>query len=151
MVLVAAPAGYGKTTFLTQWEDADERPFAWISLDERYNDPVLLLGSIAAAVDEIEPLSDDVFAPLQSPRPDLSNVVMPRVCQALRQCERPFVIVLDDLHNVHNPEALGPLPSSPPASTPDRPWRSRRGRSPTCRSAACGPNGGWARWGPGTW
>ena len=48
MVLVAAPAGYGKTTFLAQWEDADERPFAWISLDERYDDPVLLLGSIVA-------------------------------------------------------------------------------------------------------
>ena len=110
MVLVAAPAGYGKTTFLAQWEDADARPFAWISLDERYDDPVLLLGSIAAAVDEIEALEDDVFASLLSPRPDLWNVVLPRVCRALRECERPFVIVLDDLHNVHSPEALGPLP-----------------------------------------
>ncbi len=110
MVLVAAPAGYGKTTFLAQWEDADERPFAWISLDERYDDPLLLLGSIAAAVDEIEPLDDGVFAPLLSPVPDVSNVVVPRVCQALRELERPFVIVLDDLHKVHNPEALGPLP-----------------------------------------
>ena len=35
---------------------------------------------------------------------------MPRVCQALRELERPFVIVLDDLHKVHNPEALAPLP-----------------------------------------
>ena len=33
MVLVAAPAGYGKTTFLAQWEDADAPPSAWISLD----------------------------------------------------------------------------------------------------------------------
>ena len=37
-------------------------------------------------------------------------MVVPRVCQALRELERPFVIVLDDLHKVHNPEALGPLP-----------------------------------------
>ena len=110
MVLVAAPAGYGKTTFLAQWEDADERPFAWITLDERYNDPVLLLGSIAAAIDEITPLDDAVFAPLLSPRPNLSNVVVPRLCHALRQCEQPFVIVLDDLHNLSNPEALAPLP-----------------------------------------
>jgi LuxR family maltose regulon positive regulatory protein len=110
MVLVAAPAGYGKTTFLAQWEDADDRPFAWISLDERYNDPVLLLGSIAAAVDGIEPLDDTVFAPLLAPRPDVWNVVVPRLTQALRECERPFVIVLDDLHHVRNAEALRPLP-----------------------------------------
>ena len=110
MVLVAAPAGYGKTTFLAQWEDADERPFAWITLDERYDDPVLLLGSIAAAVDEIEPLDDAVFAPLLSPRPNLWKVVVPRLCHALRQCERPFVVVLDDLHTLRNPEALAPLP-----------------------------------------
>ncbi len=110
MVLVAAPAGYGKTTFLAQWEEADERPFAWITLDERYDDPALLLGSIAAAVDQIEPLDDGVFAPLRSPRPNLRGVVVPRICHALRQCERPFVIVLDDLHMVHNPEALAPLP-----------------------------------------
>jgi LuxR family maltose regulon positive regulatory protein len=110
MVLVAAPAGYGKTTFLAQWEDADERPFAWIALDERYNDPVLLLGSIAAAIDEIEPLDDSVFAPLLSPRPSLWDVVVPRLCHALRRCERPFVVVLDDLHTLDNPEALGPLP-----------------------------------------
>jgi LuxR family maltose regulon positive regulatory protein len=110
MVLVAAPAGYGKTTFLAQWEDADERPFAWITLDERYNDPVLLLGSIAAAIDEITPLDDGVFAPLLSPRPNLGDVVVPRLCHALRQCEQPFVIVLDDVHNLDNPEALRPLP-----------------------------------------
>ena len=110
MVLVAAPAGYGKTTFLAQWEDADERPFAWITLDERYDDPVLLLGSIAAAVDAIEPLDDAVFAPLLAPRPNLSDVVVPRLCHALRQCERPFVVVLDDVHNLSNPQALGPLP-----------------------------------------
>ena len=110
MVLVAAPAGYGKTTFLAQWEDADERPFAWITLDERYNDPVLLLGSIAAAIDEITPLDDAVFAPLLSPRPNLWDVVVPRLCHALRQCEQPFVIVLDDVHNLNNPEALRPLP-----------------------------------------
>ena len=110
MVLVAAPAGYGKTTFLAQWENADERPFAWITLDERYDDPVLLLGSIAAAIDEIEPLDDAVFAPLLSPRPNLWKVVVPRICHALRQCERPFVVVLDDLHTLSNPEALAPLP-----------------------------------------
>ena len=38
LVLLAAPAGYGKTTALAQWAEVDERPFAWIMLDGRYDD-----------------------------------------------------------------------------------------------------------------
>ena len=110
MVLVAAPAGYGKTTFLAQWEDADARPFAWISVDERYDDPVLLLGSIAAAWTRSN-RSPTMSSRRCSRRARTSGTwSMPRVCHALRECERPFVIVLDDLHNVHSREALGPLP-----------------------------------------
>ena len=40
LVLVVAPAGYGKTTLLSQWATRDARPFAWVSIDERDNDPV---------------------------------------------------------------------------------------------------------------
>ena len=109
MVLVAAPAGYGKTTVLSQWAERDERQFVWITLDDRYNDPALLIGSIAAALDGIEPIDDVVFAPLMAPRPDVRNVVVPRLCDALRDREQPFVVVLDDLHHLNNPESLQPL------------------------------------------
>src|SRR5512135_672841 len=40
---VVAPAGYGKTTLLAQWADRDGQAFAWVSLDERDNDPKVLL------------------------------------------------------------------------------------------------------------
>ena len=39
LVLVVAPAGYGKTTLLAQWAARDPRPFAWVSVDERDDDP----------------------------------------------------------------------------------------------------------------
>jgi LuxR family transcriptional regulator, maltose regulon positive regulatory protein len=107
--LLSAPAGYGKTTVLSQWEDADSRPFAWLTLDERFNDPVLLLGSIAAALDELEPLGGDIPASLQAPSPDLSNVVVPRLCEALARRETPFVLVLDDVNRLSHPESLRPL------------------------------------------
>src|SRR3954454_21930096 len=58
--LLSAPAGYGKTTVLSQWEDTDRRRFGWIPLDDRYNDPALLVGSIAAALDDLEPVGDSV-------------------------------------------------------------------------------------------
>jgi LuxR family transcriptional regulator, maltose regulon positive regulatory protein len=89
MELLAAPAGYGKSTVLSQWAEADGREFAWITLDDRYNDPALLIGSIAAALDEIESVDEAVFAPLTAPRPDLRNVVVPRLCEALYDREQP--------------------------------------------------------------
>ena len=52
VTLVAAPAGYGKTTLLGIWRDAEEarRPVAWLSLDEGDNDPVVLWSYILAAL-----------------------------------------------------------------------------------------------------
>ena len=111
LALLSAPAGYGKTTVLSQWDDADQRPFGWISLDDRHNDPVLLVGSIATALDEIESLDDGVLAPLRTPGPNLEDVVVPRLCEALGRRDHPFVLVLDDVHSLRNPESLRPLGS----------------------------------------
>ena len=47
VVAVTAPAGYGKTTLLTEWALAEDRTVAWISLDRFDDDPTALLGSIA--------------------------------------------------------------------------------------------------------
>jgi len=52
---VVAPAGYGKTTLLAQWAERDSRTFAWVTLDERDNDPIVLLRHIAAALEVDEP------------------------------------------------------------------------------------------------
>ncbi len=50
-VVVTAPAGYGKTTLLAEWARHDRRPFAWVTAGEADNDPVRLLGSLAAALE----------------------------------------------------------------------------------------------------
>src|SRR3712207_3812152 len=50
VVLVSAPAGYGKSTLLALWRERDPRPFAWVSLDGSDNDPVALVGWILAAL-----------------------------------------------------------------------------------------------------
>src|SRR5690349_22265413 len=56
LVTVIAAAGYGKTTLLAQWAARDERPFAWVSLDRRDRDPIVLLRHVAAALDRVSPL-----------------------------------------------------------------------------------------------
>ena len=67
IVLVVAPAGYGKTTLLSQWAARDARPFAWVSVDERDNDPYVLLKHVAAALDRIEPLGAHVTEAFERP------------------------------------------------------------------------------------
>ena len=56
LATVVAPAGYGKTTLLARWAQADPRPFAWVPLDARDGDPVVLLRYIAAAIHRVEPV-----------------------------------------------------------------------------------------------
>jgi LuxR family maltose regulon positive regulatory protein len=57
--VLVAPAGYGKTTLLCEWCARDPRPFAWLSLDSRHDNPMFLLRSIARAVDEATARADD--------------------------------------------------------------------------------------------
>ena len=109
MATIVAPAGYGKSTLLRQWEAIDERPFAWITVDRRHDEATMLIGAIAAALDELEPLGDRVFAPLMAPRPNLWTVLVPRLCEALQSREQSFVLVLDDLHRVRDHLSLEPL------------------------------------------
>src|SRR5215470_17055333 len=49
IVTVTAPAGYGKSTFLAQWANAEDRRVAWVSLDRFDDDPAILLISLASA------------------------------------------------------------------------------------------------------
>ena len=58
VVVVRAPAGFGKTTALRQWVEVDPRPAAWVSLDPADNDPVRLLRHVVRALDGVTPLPE---------------------------------------------------------------------------------------------
>jgi LuxR family maltose regulon positive regulatory protein len=106
IVGIFAGAGYGKTTLLAQWADADPRPFAWVSLDQRDNDPVVLLTYIAAALDRVEPQPPAVFEALSTPGAGVETVLTPRLTMALSSRSSPLVLVLDDVHLLLNPAGL---------------------------------------------
>jgi LuxR family maltose regulon positive regulatory protein len=106
---VVAPAGYGKTTLLAKWAEADPRPFAWVALDGRDDDALVLLRYIAAAIHGVEPMPAEVFAALSGPGGSTWSSRVPRVGGALGALERPLVLVLDDLHAVANPSCLDVL------------------------------------------
>src|SRR5215468_6671458 len=67
IVSVVAPAGYGKTTLLSQWAERNGQAFAWVSVEEPDNDSKVLLTYVAEALHEVEPVGERVFAALASP------------------------------------------------------------------------------------
>jgi LuxR family transcriptional regulator, maltose regulon positive regulatory protein len=97
VIAVVAPAGYGKSTLLAQWSESDPRHFAWLSIDERDNDPSVLLAYIAFALGGASSLGPDVVEALASPGPSLWTVAVPRLGAALAAHSPPFVLVVDDV------------------------------------------------------
>ncbi len=68
LTLVSAPAGFGKTTLVSEWIASCERPIAWLSLDEGDNDPIRFLTYLVAALQALAPnIGAAALAALQSP------------------------------------------------------------------------------------
>ena len=106
---VVAPAGYGKTTLLAKWAEADPRPFAWVALDGQDEDALVFLRYMAAAIHRVEPIPAETFEALSGPAESVWSKRVPRLGSAFAALERPLVLVLDDLHAVANPSCLDVL------------------------------------------
>jgi LuxR family maltose regulon positive regulatory protein len=109
IVSVVAPAGYGKTTLLAQWAERNGQAFAWVSIDEGDNDPKVLLTYVAEALNAVEPVGQRVFDALASPGSSVPGSVVPRLGSAFSSMISPVVLVLDDVHLLHNSECRAAL------------------------------------------
>jgi LuxR family maltose regulon positive regulatory protein len=101
-VSVVAPAGYGKTTLLSQWAECSGLACAWVSVDEADNDPKVLLSYIAEALDRVEPIDERVFDVLSSPTSSVPGSVVPRLASAFWSMSSPVALILDDVHVLHD-------------------------------------------------
>ena len=99
LTLVSAPAGFGKTTLISEWLSQSDRPSAWLSLDEQDNDPTRFLTYVIAALQTIEPhFGDDLLKMLQSPQsPAIDTLLIPLI-NAVASLPESFILVLDDYH-----------------------------------------------------
>jgi LuxR family maltose regulon positive regulatory protein len=109
VVTVFAAPGSGKTSLLTQWVDSDERAYAWLSLDERDNDPTVLFTYLAVALAQIGDLDPQVFAALRSSVPEIEARVVPRIVKSVTAMDQPLILVLDDAHLIHEQSCLDAL------------------------------------------
>jgi len=107
LTLIAAPAGFGKTTLLSEWRVLCGRPVAWLSLDEADNEPIRFLSYIVAALQTVAPsIGAGLVAVLESPQPPPTAVILTALLNDITTLPDQFVLVLDDYHVV---EAGGPL------------------------------------------
>src|SRR5215212_3740666 len=105
LVCVVGPAGYGKTTLLAQWAEREPRPVAWISVDQRDNDPAVLLTYLGVALDRVEPIDPRVVRGLAGPGASILGAV-PRLAAAIAAMTQPVALVLDHLELLDNQQSL---------------------------------------------
>jgi LuxR family maltose regulon positive regulatory protein len=104
-MLVSAPAGFGKTTLLTEWlaagpaAPADRRLAAWLSLDRGDNDLASFWTYVIAALRTAVPgVGEDALALLQAPGPQPIETVLTTLLNELSAIADDIVLVLDDYH-----------------------------------------------------
>ncbi len=122
VILVSAPAGWGKTTLLSTWHadlSGSGYPLAWVSLDAGDNDPVRFWTYVLAALNTLdEGVSDEALTLLRSLQPPPMELVLTSLLNALAVLPMDAVLVLDDYqvieaHPIHHALAflLEHLPS----------------------------------------
>ncbi len=99
LTLISAPAGFGKTTLVTEWIADCKRATAWLSLDEGDSDLTRLLTYLIAAVQTIAPkFGEGVSRALQSPQPPPIESILTTLLNEITLIPDNLILVLDDYH-----------------------------------------------------
>jgi LuxR family maltose regulon positive regulatory protein len=99
LTLLSAPAGFGKTTLVSEWVAFIERPVAWLSLDEGDNDPTRFLTYLVAALQTIAAtIGAGVLGMLHSPQPPPPEAILTALLNEIAAIPDNFILVLDDYH-----------------------------------------------------
>lgn len=99
LTLIAAPAGFGKTTLLSVWIPLSPRCVTWLSLDEGDNDPTQFWTYFISSLQSLRPdLGASALALLQSPQAPPLPATLTVLINGLSAFPDAFAIVLDDYH-----------------------------------------------------
>ena len=101
LTLISAPAGFGKTTLVSEWVAGCKRPVAWLSLDEGDNDPTCFLTYLVAALQTVAPKIGEgilgiLYATQNQPPP--IELLLTTLLNELITISDNFILVLDDYH-----------------------------------------------------
>lgn len=103
LTLIAAPAGFGKTTLVSAWVAECARPVAWLSLDAEDSDLSRFLAYMVAAVQTIAPnVGSGLLHALQSPQPPPTESILTALLNDITALAEPAALVLDDYHVIES-------------------------------------------------
>ncbi len=99
LTLISAPAGFGKSTLVSEWISGCERPVAWLSLDEEDKDPTRFLTYLVGALQTIAAdIGAGALGLLGSPQPPSTESILTGLLNEITIIPGNFVLVLDDFH-----------------------------------------------------
>jgi ATP/maltotriose-dependent transcriptional regulator MalT len=103
VTLISAPAGFGKTTLVSEWITGSGRPAAWLSLDEGDNDPSRFLAYLVTALQSIAAsIGQGVLTVLQTPQPPPIESVLTILLNEITTLPDQFILGLDDYHVIES-------------------------------------------------
>ncbi len=99
--LVACPAGFGKTTLLAAWHEAEAacKPMAWLTLDEGDDDPVALWSYVVEALRRVCPAIGQSASPRAAGSAHIVDIVLPHLVNELND-QHGVTLILDDFHRL---------------------------------------------------
>jgi len=101
LTLISAPAGFGKTTLVSEWIASCGMPVAWLSLDEGDNDPARFISYLVKALQTIRAgIGEGLLAALQSPQPLQIETILTTLLNEISTIPENFLLVLDDYHSI---------------------------------------------------
>ena len=106
LTLISAPAGYGKTTLLSDWRAryGGEYPLAWLSLDTGDDNLTRFLTYVAAALETLDPkLPQDLLSLLYLPQLPPMEELITALASGANTFPQDFALVLDDCHVITDP------------------------------------------------
>lgn len=104
LLLIAAPAGFGKSTLVATWVRSQAVPVGWLTLDAQDNDPLHFFTYLIAAIQRPLPnFGADLLLQVQGDLLPTHEFILAKLVNALEQIQRPLLITLDDYHLITNP------------------------------------------------
>lgn len=102
LTLISAPAGFGKTTLISDWLGQLDWPATWLSLDENDNAPTRFLTYFIAALQHLEAeIGQTLQSQFQSPHSPSFKVPLTILINDIIAFEQQFILVLDDYHLIN--------------------------------------------------
>lgn len=107
LTLVSAPAGYGKTTLVSNWLKETGMPSTWLSLDEGDNDPICFINYFLNALMTIVPgIEENILDMTRGIQPNQIERIVNLLVNELAQNINPFIFVIDDFHVIQSDAVL---------------------------------------------